>query len=44
VDATALEPHESATITLDEPGDVAFYCTLHGSTTKGMMGALRVVA
>jgi plastocyanin len=44
VDATDLEPHESASITLDEPGDVAFYCTLHGSTTKGMMGALRVVA
>jgi uncharacterized cupredoxin-like copper-binding protein len=42
VDATDLEPGESAAITLDDPGDVAFYCTLHGTTTKGMMGALRV--
>jgi plastocyanin len=42
VDATDLEPGESAAITLDEPGDVAFYCTLHGTTSKGMMGAIRV--
>jgi plastocyanin len=42
VDATDLEPGESAAITLDDPVDVAFYCTLHGTTTKGMMGAIRV--
>ena len=44
VDATDLEPGETATITLEEPGDVAFYCPLHGTTTKGMVGAIRVVA
>ena len=44
VDATDLEPGETATITLADPGDVAFYCTLHGTATKGMAGAIRVVA
>ena len=43
VDAADLEPDETATITIDEPGDVAYYCTLHGSTTKGMVGAIRIV-
>jgi plastocyanin len=43
VDATDLEPDEAATITFDEPGDVPYYCTLHGTTTKGMVGAIRVV-
>ena len=44
IDATDLEPDETGAITFDEPGDVAYYCTLHGTTTKGMVGAIRVVA
>ena len=38
-----LPPDAVATLTLDEPGDYAYYCTLHGTTTKGMVGAIRVV-
>ena len=44
IDATALEPDEAGSVTLEEPGEVAYYCTLHGTTTKGMVGAIRVVA
>jgi len=44
IDATELEPDEAAAVTFDEPGDVSYYCTLHGTTTKGMVGAVRVVA
>jgi len=43
IDATDLEPDEAREITFDEPGEVPYYCTLHGSTTKGMVGAIRVV-
>jgi plastocyanin len=28
---------------LDEPGDYAYYCSLHGTPTAGMIGGLRVV-
>lgn len=30
--------------TFDEPGDYRYYCTLHGTTNKGMVGAIRVTA
>jgi plastocyanin len=43
IEATDLEPEESASITFDEPGDVPYYCTLHGTPTKGMVGTIRVV-
>ena len=39
----AFDPGDEAAITFDEVGDVAYYCTLHGTTTKGMVGAVRVV-
>jgi plastocyanin len=42
IEVAELEPGESATLTLDEAGDVAYYCTLHGTTTKGMVGGIRV--
>ena len=29
--------------TLTEPGDYAYYCSLHGTATKGMTGAIRVL-
>ena len=43
IEPTEMEPEDIATLTLDEPGDYAYYCTLHGTTTKGMVGAIRVV-
>ena len=43
IDATELEPDETGSVTLDDPGEVSYYCTLHGTTTKGMMGVIRVV-
>ena len=43
IDATDLEPGEARMLTLEEPGVVPYYCTLHGTTTKGMVGAIRVV-
>lgn len=43
LETDAFEPGTDATITFDEPGDYPYYCTLHGTTTKGMVGAVRVV-
>ena len=42
LEAEAFEPGTEAEITFDEPGDYAYYCSLHGTTTKGMVGAVRV--
>ena len=41
---TEVEITLGQTATLDEPGDYRYYCTLHGTTNKGMIGAIRVVA
>lgn len=38
-----FEPGDEATITFDEAGDFAYYCSLHGTRSKGMVGAVRVV-
>jgi len=38
-----FEPGESASITFDDPGEYPYYCTLHGTKTKGMVGAIRVL-
>lgn len=38
-----FEPEDVGEITFDEAGDYAYYCSLHGTTTKGMVGAVRVV-
>lgn len=43
IETDAFEPGTEATITFDEAGDFAYYCTLHGTTTKGMVGAIRVL-
>lgn len=43
VDTADFKPKAEAKITFDEPGDVPFYCSLHGTRTKGMTGAVRVV-
>lgn len=38
-----FEPGAEDTITFAKPGDYAYYCSLHGTTTRGMTGAVRVV-
>ena len=38
-----FEPGTSYSVTFDEVGDDPYYCSLHGTTTKGMTGAIRVV-
>ncbi|MBX3286157.1 MAG: cupredoxin domain-containing protein [Actinobacteria bacterium] len=43
LETDAFEPGTESTITFDEAGDYPYYCTLHGTTTKGMVGAIRVV-
>jgi plastocyanin len=43
IEADDFQPDDEATITVDEPGLVPYYCSLHGTTTKGMVGGLRVV-
>lgn len=43
VDTDAFEPGTETTITFDDAGDFPYYCTLHGTTTKGMVGAVRVL-
>jgi plastocyanin len=42
VPAEDLEPGETATIVIDEPGEYPYYCSLHGTTTAGMVGSIRV--
>lgn len=39
-----FEPGTSYTVTFDKAGDYPYYCSLHGTTTKGMTGAIRVVS
>ena len=43
IEADSLEPGSSQDITFTAPGDYPYYCSLHGTTTKGMVGAIRVV-
>lgn len=38
-----LQPGDTATVTFDEPGLYPYYCSLHGTTTRGMVGRIRVV-
>lgn len=38
-----FDPGQQASVTFDIAGDYPYYCTLHGSSTKGMIGAIRVV-
>lgn len=43
IEVEDLSPGDEATITFDEPGDHPYYCSLHGTATRGMIGAVRVV-
>ncbi len=42
VEADELGPGDTAEVTFDEPGLYPYYCSLHGTTTKGMIGGIRV--
>ena len=38
-----FQPGGTGTVTFDEPGDYSYYCSLHGTPTKGMTGTIRVL-
>ncbi len=38
-----LQPAEQATLVLDDAGEYPYYCSLHGTKTKGMIGGIEVV-
>ncbi|MCZ7529147.1 MAG: plastocyanin/azurin family copper-binding protein [Acidimicrobiia bacterium] len=42
VDAVAFTPGDEYTFTVDEPGTYAYYCSLHGTPTGGMIGTVIV--
>ena len=43
IPADAFQPKDEGSVTFTVPGDYAYYCSLHGTTTKGMIGAIRVL-
>lgn len=43
IEADVFDPGDDGTVTFDEVGDFPYYCTLHGTKTKGMIGGIRVV-
>ena len=43
VDLDAFGPGEVATITFEESGDFAYYCSIHGTPKNGQNGTIRVV-
>lgn len=43
IPATDFQPQDSDAITFTIPGDYSYYCSLHGTPTKGMIGAIRVL-
>ncbi|WP_421119033.1 plastocyanin/azurin family copper-binding protein [Aquihabitans daechungensis] len=38
-----FQPKDEGSITFALPGDYTYYCSLHGTPTKGMIGAIRVL-
>ena len=43
IETDEFTPDDAVTLTFDQAGDFPYYCTLHGTPTKGMTGAIRVV-
>lgn len=37
-----LQPGDSASLTFDDPGTYPYYCSLHGTATRGMIGRIVV--
>ena len=43
IDQEDFDPGDEGAVTFDEVGDFPYYCSLHGTPTKGMIGGIRVV-
>ncbi|MCU1372063.1 MAG: putative blue copper protein [Ilumatobacteraceae bacterium] len=43
IPSEAFQPKDQDAITFTVPGDYAYYCSLHGTPDKGMIGAIRVL-
>lgn len=43
VEVSDFQPGDTAVRTFDKPGEYAYYCSLHGTQTKGMVGRVKVV-
>jgi plastocyanin len=43
IDTEDFDPGDSGTVTFDDAGEFAYYCSLHGTETKGMVGRVKVV-
>ncbi|MGB3410247.1 MAG: plastocyanin/azurin family copper-binding protein [Microthrixaceae bacterium] len=43
VEVQDFQPGDTDVRTFDEPGEYAYYCSLHGTPTKGMVGRIKVV-
>ena len=43
IPAEDFQPKDEDAITFTVPGDYAYYCSLHGTPDKGMIGAIRVL-
>jgi plastocyanin len=43
IETGAFDPGAQGQITFDEVGEYPYYCSLHGSKTKGMVGGIKVV-
>jgi plastocyanin len=43
IETGAFDPGAEGQITFGEVGDFPYYCSLHGSRTKGMIGGVKVV-
>ena len=43
IETDQFDPGMTGQITFDETGEFKYYCSLHGTPTKGMFGAIKVV-
>jgi plastocyanin len=43
IPATDFQPKDADAITFAVPGEYSYYCSLHGTPTKGMIGTIRVL-
>ena len=43
IETDQFDPGMTGQITFDEAGEFEYYCSLHGTPTKGMFGAIKVV-
>lgn len=43
IPVTSFQSGQSATVTFDEPGTYPYYCSLHGTPSRGMNGRIVVV-